>query len=54
LQGQWQPGLSGLEAGLSLMDSEASSGMKDRLRIWVAQALALAEEGLQTGWPNSS
>jgi soluble lytic murein transglycosylase-like protein len=42
LQGHWAPGLQDLAAGLELMASEASSAMKDRLRVWVVQALALA------------
>lgn len=42
LQGQWAQGLQDLEAGLGLMQSEASGAMKDRLRLWVVQALALA------------
>ncbi len=49
LRGAWTAGLSALEQGLRLMDSDASTAMKDRLRIWVAQALALAAAKQRTG-----
>jgi soluble lytic murein transglycosylase-like protein len=39
---QWEPGLADLEQALALMDSDASRGMRARLREWVVQALALA------------
>ncbi|MBD3221114.1 transglycosylase SLT domain-containing protein [bacterium] len=42
LRGEWSAGLDDLERGLALMDSEASSGMRRRLREWSVQALALA------------
>ena len=39
---QWQPGLADLEAALALMDSDASAGVRARLREWLVQSLALA------------
>jgi soluble lytic murein transglycosylase-like protein len=38
----WEGGLAELDSALTLMDSDASSSMQDRLRDWVVQALALA------------
>lgn len=46
LRTEWEAGLANLEQALALMDSEASSWMRGRLREWTVQclALALAEE----------
>lgn len=42
LHGQWEPGLAALGHGLDLMDSRAGRGVRNRLREWTVQALALA------------
>jgi hypothetical protein len=49
LQDQWPDGLRALEAALGLLTSDASTALKDRLRIWVAQALSLALARQRTG-----
>jgi len=48
LQTHWPAGLEALENALGLMDSGASRGVRNRLREWTVQsmALALAEERL--------
>ncbi len=42
LQGNWPAGLAALDSALTLIGGEASAAMQERLRIWTAQALALA------------
>jgi soluble lytic murein transglycosylase-like protein len=39
---EWSQGLADLERGLALVESDASAGMRARLREWAVQALALA------------
>ena len=42
LRDEWEPGLRALESGLRLLGGQASATMRERLRIWIVQALALA------------
>ena len=49
LRDEWSEGLDDLERALALVASDASAWMRDRLREWTVQALALALARERTG-----